>query len=65
MLRTLKVNTLNMKSSEAYWIQPLSNEKTVINLKQKLLQKVSAGGINSVDVKVLMVKEKEKLKARN
>ena len=64
MLRTLKVNTLNMKSSEAYWIQPLSNEKTVINLKQKLLQKVSAGGINSVDVKVLIGEGKRVAKSK-
>ena len=53
-----------MKSSEAYWIQPLSNEKTVINLKQKLLQKVSAGGINSVDVKVLIGEGKREAKSK-
>ena len=62
MLRTLKVNTLNMKSSELSL--PLSNEKTVINLKQKLLQKVSAGGINSVDVKVLIGEGKREAKSK-
>ena len=45
-------------------MDPTIVEKTVINLKQKLLQKVSAGGINSVDVKVLIGEGKREAKSK-